>query len=171
MNGGHGNWLLALEMSTHKLSVWMERIGAVAIFGIVAFPCIDVVGGKLFQTPLPGSYELVVFCQLLGIPFVVAASLLKGKHIAVDIFVNMLPRRMQAVVNCFVAVMGLGLFTVICWQSFLYGTSLQEAGEVSGTIGIPFYPFAYALALSCIPVCLIFIVTLCESIRKVVSLR
>jgi len=171
MGEGHKNWLLVLEMVTHKLSMWMEKIGAVAIFGIVAFPCIDVLGGKLLQTPLPGSYELVVFCQLLGIPFVVAASLLQGKHIAVDIFVNMFPRRMQGVVNCFVALMGLGLFTVMCWQSFLYGSSLKEAGEVSGTIGIPFYPFAYGLALSCIPVCLIFVITLCESIRKVVSLR
>ena len=171
MNGGQGNWLLALEMSTHKLSEWMEKAGAIAIFGIVVFPCLDVVGGKLFQAPLPGSYELVVFCQLLGIPLAVAASLLKGKHIAVDIFVNMMSRRMQGVVNSCVALLGLGLFSVICWQSLLYGASLKTAGEVSGTIGIPFYPFAYALALSCIPVCLIFIVTLCESIRKVVSLR
>ncbi|MFO7876275.1 MAG: TRAP transporter small permease [Desulfovermiculus sp.] len=158
--------LFYLEQITGKISQWMEVVGTVAIFGIVLFPCVDVVGGKVFNLPLPGSYELVVFCQLLAIPFAVAASLLKGKHIAVDIFVNIFPLRVQALINCFVALLGLGLFSAICWQAFLYGNSLKAAQEVSGTIEVPFYPFAYCLSLSCIPVCLIFIITFWVSIKK-----
>lgn len=161
--------LLYLEQITHKITQWMEVVGAVAIFGIVLFPCVDVVGGKVFNLPLPGSYELVVFCQLLAIPFAVAISLLKGKHIAVDLFVNILPLRVQALINCFVSVLGLVLFSTICRQAFLYGKSLQAAREVSGTIGIPFYPFAYSLSLSCIPVCLIFIITFWVSMNKLLK--
>jgi TRAP-type C4-dicarboxylate transport system permease small subunit len=158
--------LFYLEQITHKISQWMEVVGTVAIFGIVLFPCVDVVGGKIFSRPLPGSYELVVFCQLLAIPFAVAASLLKGKHIAVDLFVNILPLRVRALINCFVAVLGLSLFSAICWQAFLYGNSLRAAQEVSGTIEVPLYPFAYSLSLSCIPVCLIFIITFWISLKK-----
>ncbi len=143
----------------------MERIGAVAIFGIVLIPCLDVLGGKLFHLPVPGSYEIVTFCQVLGISFAMTGSLLRGSHVSVQILDTLLSRRIKGVLNTFVHLLGLGLFSTLCWQSIKYGLILEEAGEVSGTIGIPFYPFAYALGFSCIPVCLIFIIYLVSSVK------
>lgn len=159
-----------LELFTQNISNVMEVLGVIAIFGNVIIPCTDVLGSSLLNTPLPGSYDLVVFCQLLGIVFVMASSVLKEKHVAVDIFVNALPVRLQGVVNSFVSLLGLGLFSVIGWQAFNYAGSLKAAQEVSGTIGIPFYPFAYILSLACIPVCMVFIINFFLSMKKVLRL-
>jgi TRAP-type C4-dicarboxylate transport system permease small subunit len=148
-------------------SSWLERIGAIAIFGIVLIPCLDVLGSKLLQLPVPGSYEIVVCCQLVGISFAVSGSLLKGRHVAVEILDTILPKRLKGVIDIFVSLLGLSLFSILCWQSIDYGHSLKAAGEVSGTIGIPFYPFAYGLAFSCVPVCLLFIVYCINSLQVI----
>ena len=138
----------------------------VAFVGIVAIVCLDVIGSKLFQKPVPGSYEIVAYSQLIVISLAIAATLLKGQHIEVEFLVLKLPQRAQDIINSFICLFGLGLFGLVVWQGFVYGHSLQVAGEISGTIKIPLAPFGYVLGLSGIPVCLIYLFRFANSISK-----
>jgi hypothetical protein len=60
------------------------------------------------------------------------------------------------------------LFTLLAWQSFRFAGELWLNGEVSPTQKIPFFPFVYGVALSCVPVALLLIVDFLKSIAKVV---
>jgi len=47
------------------------------------------------------------------------------------------------------------LFLVLVWRGFYYGYSLFKADEVGATSELPYYPFAFVLAFSGIPVILL----------------
>jgi len=61
------------------------------------------------------------------------------------------------------------LFVLILWQSYLYGESLQKAGEIGSTSHLPFYPFAYLIALCSIPVCLVFLKEVLKSLAEALN--
>jgi TRAP-type C4-dicarboxylate transport system permease small subunit len=125
---------------------------------------IDVVGAKLFLFPLPGAPEIISFSQILAIAPAIAFTLLLGRHIRVEFIIGRFPKRIRAAISGFSSFLSLILFVLLVWQSYLYGVSLQKAGEIGSTSYIPFYPFAYVIALCSIPVCLAFLVEVLKSL-------
>jgi TRAP-type C4-dicarboxylate transport system permease small subunit len=98
--------------------------------------------------------------------FAASMALLLGRHIQVEFFFNLLPRRAQAVIDSVVPMLGLGLFIVIVWRLCVLGYSFQSTGEYTATAYIPIYPFAYAVAFACIPMCLILLLEFLKSLTK-----
>jgi TRAP-type C4-dicarboxylate transport system permease small subunit len=75
----------------------------------------------------------------------------------------LLPERLRALIDTIVSLFGLTLFILIVWRLGVYGYSLQIGGEVSPTIRVPLYPFAYGIAIASIPVALIFLAEILKS--------
>lgn len=130
---------------------------------------VDVFGGKVLKSPVPGGIEVVGFLGVVVAAFAIAYTKVLGGHIQVEFFVMRLPRRAQAGVHAFVTLLGLALFILLAWQSYAYGMVLQTSGEVSMTQRIPFYPFVYAIAVACIPVCLVLFLEFIKSTLKAVG--
>jgi TRAP-type C4-dicarboxylate transport system permease small subunit len=128
---------------------------------------IDVVGAKLFLWPFPGSTEVISFSQIVAIAPAIAFTLLLGRHIRVEFIIMRLPRRTRETICGISSFLGLVTFALILWQSYLYGESLQKAGEIGSTSHIPFYPFAYLIAFCSIPVCLAFLMEVLKSLAEV----
>jgi TRAP-type C4-dicarboxylate transport system permease small subunit len=128
---------------------------------------VDVVGAKLFTWPLPGSVEVISFSQIVAIAPAIAFTLILGRHIRVEFIVDRFPTRIRAALSSISSFFSLVLFLMILWQSYLYGGSLQKAGEIGSTSRIPFYPFAYVIAFCSIPVCLVFLMEVVKSLREV----
>ena len=157
------------EKFNRKLSEGVQWIGLAALVLIVVLTCVDVVGAKVFRTPVFGALDMVILAQLIAISFAVAITLIMGRHVQVEFFVMLLPKRLQSGITCMVNFLGLGLFILIVWRLFAYGYGMQIGGEESMTAGIPLAPFAYAAAVGCIPVCLIYLQKFLTSIVKTVK--
>jgi TRAP-type C4-dicarboxylate transport system permease small subunit len=136
---------------------------------MMVITCIDVVGAKVFLWRLFGAIDIVMLSQIVAIAFAVSMALILGRHIQVEFLVARLPRRAQAVINSIVTLLGLGLFIVIVWRLCVLGYSFQTSGEYSATAKIPYYPFAYGIALASIPVCLVFLLEFLKSLTKMVQ--
>ena len=145
------------ERYNEKISFWIEWIGLAGLLTMMTVTCVDVFGAKVFRLPIPGAIDIVMIAQLLAVSFAIAASLLLGRHVEVEFFVPLLPRTLQALVDSFVNFCCILLFIMISWRLFVYGFSMQTANEVSPTIRIPMYAFAYGVGVSCVPVCLIYL--------------
>jgi len=154
------------ENFNRRLSGWCEWLAAAAMLLMMVITCIDVVGAKAFLSPLLGAIDIVQLCQLVTISFAAGMTLILGRHIQVEFFYNLLPRRVQAVTDSFVHLLGLGLFIVIVWRLIELGHSFQTTGEYTATAYIPVYPFAYAIAVACIPVCLVLFLDFLKSLTK-----
>ena len=154
------------ERFNRRLSSWCQWLGVAAMLLMMVITCIDVVGGKVFLSPLLGAIDIVMLSQIVAIAFAASMALIAGRHIQVEFFFDLLPRRVQAVVDSFILLLGLGLFVVIVWRLGALGYSFQTSGEYSATAYIPLYPFAYVIALASIPVCLILLQMFLKSLKK-----
>jgi len=152
-----------------QLSGWFEWIGLAGILLMAAITCIDVVGAKVFHWRLFGAIDMVMLFQTVAIAFATSMTLILGRHIQVDLFINRLPRRVQAMIDIIALLLGLGLFILIIWQLCILGYSFQTSGEYSATARIPYYPFAYGIALAIIPVCLVYLHRFFSSLIRLVK--
>ena len=129
----------------------------------------DIIGIKLFKHPIPGGIEVVAFLGVVVTGFAIAYTQVVHGHIRVEFVVLRLPKRAQAVIFAVVSFLGLVFFALLAWRSYDFGRVLQTTGEVSMTQGIPFYPFVYAIAFCCIPVCLVLLAEFLKSVAKAVN--
>lgn len=152
-----------------KVSSFIEWIGFGALFLMVVLTCVDVIGAKVFKTPVFGALDVMMLAQLIAISCAGAMALILGRHVSVEFFMPLFPQRVQAITECVVNLICLFLFACIVWQLFVYGYHFQTGGEESMTARIPLFPFIYASAVAMIPICLIFIQKLLSSILKAVK--
>jgi len=157
------------EKFNGRLSGWFEWIGVAGLLLMMLITISDVIGAKLFNSPLLGAMDWVRVFQSVAIAFACAVTLIIGRHVKVEFFVARLPRRAQAVTESIVLLLGLGLFVLIVWRLSVLGYSMQAGGEVSATAHIPRCLFAYGIALASIPVCLVFLQELLSSLARVVK--
>lgn len=143
-----------LESAGNRLSKVLFAVAGAAIVAMMLLTCADIVL-RLFRMPIPGTYELVSFLSAVCVAFAMAHTSVQKGHIAVSVLVQLLPERLQALVDSLTTGLSIALFGLIAWQSFRYAGSLRQAGEVSMTLQLPFYPFVYGIALSAVAVCLV----------------
>lgn len=163
-----GNTLKGLDKLSRLLSVWFERIAMAGIVGIIISTLVDVIGAKVFNKPLAAGTEVVYFLQIIAIAGALAATKIDGKHIRLE-FVDSFPKRIKGIFNFAAAVLGLGLFTLLAWESIEYAQVLRNTQEVTATSRIPLYPFVFWIALCCIPLCLILLKEMLESAIEVIK--
>lgn len=162
-------FLKKFEMFNRKLCLSVEWVGLFAFMLMMTVTTVDVLGTKVFLTPLPGALDIMMVAQLIAISFAIASTLFFGGHIQVEFFAMLFPKNIQTLIEIVVSLLGLVLFVLISWNLFKYGYDLKECGEVSPTIRLPLYPFAIAAALACIPACLIYLHKIFKTLHEVIK--
>jgi len=119
-------------------------VASAAIAFIMLLTCADVVL-RLFDRPIPGTYELVGLFGAVIVAFALAWTSVERGHIAVELFVDRLPARPRSLVEALGSIAGAALFGLLAWQSLVYARDLMESGEVSLTLGMPTWPFVLGI--------------------------
>lgn len=140
-----------------RISSWAEIIAQVALVFIMCVSVVDVIGAKVFLSPVFGSLDVIMIAQWLAMTWAAAMTLIMGQHITVDFFLIMMPRRLRLIVDSIVYFLSFAFFVMVVWYLFQHGYSLQAGGEESMTARIPLYPFVYMGAFACIPVGLVYL--------------
>ncbi len=157
------------ERFNRMVSGWAEWIGFGALFFMVVLTSVDVVGAKIFLTPVFGALDIMMLAQLIAVSFAGAMALILGRHVQVEFFMILLPKRFQSLVDALINFLCLVFFVIIVWRLFVHGYDLQIGKEETMTAGIPLHPFTYASALAIIPFCLVFLQRVFSSILRVVK--
>lgn len=153
----------------NRLSLWGEWVSVVGVIIMVAITCIDVIGAKLFLLPVPGYIEVVSLIQVATVVFAVAATQRYGGHISVEMFVLKFPRKIRAIVKALVALLCLVIFVLLIYEGIGLGNEYREAGEVTATVKLPFYPFAYAFSVALIPIVMMMLADFIVAIKEALS--
>jgi TRAP-type C4-dicarboxylate transport system permease small subunit len=150
------------------LTLASRRLNLLACAALVAMMLLtfaDVVL-RLLRRPIPGTYELVGFLGAVGVSFALAYTSAEKGHIAVDLLVGKLPKRMQLLIDGIASVISGCLFGLVTWQSLLYGLDLKKSGEVSLTLGMPLYPVLYGIAAGCALLCIVLLAEGLQSLQR-----
>ncbi|WP_326828920.1 TRAP transporter small permease [Streptosporangium sp. NBC_01810] len=129
----------------------LNRImGWIAFAAAVLLMVITVVGvaSRWVGLPLLGVDELIAHTMVVLIAFSLAYTQSKRSHISVDLIVERLPARVQAVFNAVGSLLITGMAFTIAW---IYAQeNLVKDGSASistGLLNIPALPFKVVLAL------------------------
>jgi len=160
--------MLTLEKLIYSLTKNMSYVAALAIMSMMCLICADIVL-RLFNHPIPGTYEIVGFLGSFVISFSLAYTSMEKGHIAVDIFFQRLPFRAQYILEGVVEALNLFIFIIATWQCAVYAFDLKKHEEVSLTIGIPIYPVVLGISLGCALLCLVILFNLIKAVRRIVK--
>ncbi len=160
-------------MKTEKGSVifarrWGGRFNFVAYGACSLMLClsvIDILGAKLFAWPLPGAADVVGLLAVLVAAFPIASTELSGGHVRLDLGLVYLPKRMKAFFQGVGNALSVALFVLMIIAFTKYGINMQKTGEASMTVAVPFYPFVYAIVISCLLALFVLILELVRSVN------
>ena len=132
-------------------------IAGVGLVTMLLLMVSDVIGIKVFRSPVPGTIEYVSFISSIMLAFAFCYTYVKGAHIAVEFVLNSLPRRLALIVNILTFLMSVCIMSMLMYYTFRYAGRIHSSGELSMTQRIPYYPFIYSLAF-CFAITLLCIV-------------
>ncbi|MDP1845721.1 MAG: TRAP transporter small permease [Candidatus Moranbacteria bacterium] len=160
--------MIRLNRGLTLVSGGFNALAGTAVVAMMLLTCADVIL-RLFRRPIPGTYEIIGFLGTVAISFSLAYTSLEKGHIAVELLMEKLPRRVQAGVDSVPSLIGAALFALITWQSMAYAADLKQSGEVSVTLTMPIYPFIYGIAAGSALLCLVLLVESLRSAAKTVQ--
>ena len=133
-----------------NLNIFLNKIlmilGGIAVLGIMTLATGNVVL-RIFHMPYRGAYEIVSFLGAVVIAFALGYTQKRKDHIVVDILTEKFPKKLNRaldMINYFVTFI---FFSIIAWQTFVWGMKICEANEVSETLKVIYYPFVFCVSL------------------------
>jgi len=128
-----------------KINELMQGVAGIFLTFIMLLTTTDVIL-RIFGRPVPGAVEIIAICGGVVIGFTVPITSWMRGHIAVDFVLNWLPQKGKNLINIITRCIAIGLCLLISWNAMKIGTEFREGAEVSGTLQLPLYPVAYAIA-------------------------
>ena len=150
------------EDVSEKVNRMIARSVAAIIAVVVVLIVIDVIGRKLFNSPLPGSTEITAAC-LSYIAFMsYAYGLITRAYVKVEVFYLRFPRTLRIIIDIFTCLCGLFVFYVILkggwgmfYKSFVAGELMPASVDFPYWLPKLFVPLgSFFMIAQCLIHCL-----------------
>jgi TRAP-type C4-dicarboxylate transport system permease small subunit len=152
--------ILLFEKTVKLLSSFFNLFASASLAAMMFLTCIDVSMRYFFNRPIAGIYDIVSLLGVFVAAFAMPYTMLKGGHVAVDLLLRMLSDKKRLVVETATHFVGIVLFLILAWQSFVLALDMKAAGEVMPTLLLPFHPIVYCMAVCFFVLCLAILVDL-----------
>lgn len=146
----------------YAISKLLDSVACAALLGMMLLTCVDVFMRYVFASPIIGVYDIVSLLAVVTIAFALPYSMLNKIHVAVEILIMYLSKKLQLAVNVFTHLLGLTLFLVLAWECVVLAEQAKAAGEVTPTILFPFYPFIYCSSVCFLLLCIAIVINLAD---------
>ena len=120
--------------------------GGVSLLALTLLATMNV-ALRIFQVPVSGTYEVVSFLGAIVTAGALGYTQKRKDHIVVDILSEKFPAPVKRVLDRVSYALILVFFSIVSWQTFVYGKRLLLTGEMSETLKIPYYPFVFLVSL------------------------
>ena len=122
---------------------------------------------RAFWKPIGGTVELMAYSSALVAAFALGFSQREKANIAVDLLFEKYPVWLRRVLTCINCLFVGAFFCLVGWQLARYAATLHNAGEVSETLGIIYYPFTYGVALGCFMLAFIMLLDMLKTMLNI----
>ncbi len=158
--------MLSFEKTVYGFSRKLNTLSGIALVLMMGLVFANVALRAVWE-PILGTYEFTGFLASLTIAFALAHCAANKGHIAITVFADQLPLRVQAILDALVAILSTALYAVISWQCVRYAINMTKTGEVSPATATPFYPFIFAVAFALLMLALILLNDIFKSIGEI----
>lgn len=149
---------------------WSSEVSSVIIILLMFLVTSDVIGRYVFNSPIPGTYEvsesLMVFIVFLAYAYTEAT----GQHIRIQLIERRTTPRQLHSLNVVACLIGIFVYGIICWQACGQAWVSVVVGErMTGWLRLPLFPARFALVWGSFILVLQFLVGLSSNIVKIVK--
>lgn len=124
----------------------LEGFMAIFLLAMASITAIDVAGRYLFGAPLPGGYEIVQYLMALTVFAALPLATRAEGHLTIDLFTSKIPNRFKSLHRAFVLLLSALALGLIAWRMTAQAAVMSRSEAVSGSLGLPLSPIAYAMA-------------------------
>lgn len=139
----------------------LAAVAATAVIVMILVTCADILL-RLFRHPLIGAYDIVNVAGTITIACAMPYTTAVKGHVAIEFFFHKLGKMGRLIMDTFIRILLIILFSALTWGCIRHGQSLRESGQVTPTLQMPEYWVAYLVAGSCIAMVLVTIHHLLE---------
>lgn len=148
-----------------KVSNWL-CVGACAAIAVMMILMVADAFSRKLVGSIPGGYNTAVGLLTFVLFLPQGYAQMKRQHIVVDLIVERLSAKTQAVLRGIGAVMGISVFAVLTWAGALKAWEATLAGEEwMGAMYYPAWPFRWTIPLGLGVLTLQLIVTAIEEFK------
>ena len=147
--------MLFIDRISRYLNQALIFIAGIFLVAMIVLTCANIFL-RLVWVPVSGTFELMGYFGAVLTAFALGYTQLRNGHIAVDIVVLGFSKGVRRVLTAVNDILCMVFFALIAWKISKYAYNLFETGEVTETLRIVYYPFAYGVALGCAVLSLVF---------------
>jgi TRAP-type C4-dicarboxylate transport system permease small subunit len=153
---------LGLERFSAGLRKVLLVAGGVSLLALMLLATANV-ALRIFRVPVGGAYEVVSFLGAVVTAGALGFTQKRKDHIVVDILSDRFPAPVKRALDRASYALMFFLFSIVSWQTFVYGMRLLQTGERSETLKIAFYPFVFVVCLGFAVLALTILLDLAET--------
>src|SRR4030042_7163394 len=124
-------------MGLERISELIRRVlmsaGGVSLLALTLLATMNVTL-RIFRVPVGGTYEVVSFLGAIVTAGALGYTQKRKDHIVVDILSDKFPDAVKRVLDGVSYALMLVLFSIVSWQTFVFGKRLWQTGELSETL-------------------------------------
>ncbi len=137
--------LIRINQFLNKL---LTLTGGLVLIGMILLTCANIFI-RQFYIPIRGTFELMGYSGAVVTAFALGYTQFTSGHISVDVLVNTYPSSVKRLITIVNHGICCGFFLIVSWHVVQKALILKNAGELSETLRIIYYPFTFAVAFGC----------------------
>jgi len=141
----HMDLLIRINKVLNKV---LTLTGGAFLIAMILLTCANIFI-RQFYIPIRGTFELMGYAGAVVTAFALGYTQFTNGHISVDVLVNTYPKPLKR----FISLINHGVcsifFFIAAFQVVQKAVTLKNAGELSETLRIIYYPFTLAVAFGC----------------------
>jgi len=135
-----------------KICRFLLLISGITLAVMLLFTVTDVLM-RAFGKPILGGFEIISFLGAVVIGFALPYTSLYNGHVAVDFFLEIVPKNVSSWMQIATRILVIILFIWMGWNFILISFDLMRTKTVTPVFRMPFYPISFGLAFCCLIQC------------------
>lgn len=121
---------------------------------------------RVVYVPFFGTTEIVGWLGAISTAFALGYTQLNQGHVDIDILTQKFPFSIRRPLSILVLSASTIFFILVAWQVIVFGFCVAAAGNVSETLGLPFYPMIFLMAFGLVGFSVVLLAELLTSIWR-----
>ena len=131
----------------NQINEKVKDLSAIVLVIIMFIVVVNIILRVVFNAPIKGAYDLVIVLTTVIISLSLAYCAVKDGHVAVSLFIQRFSKRVQNIIDFIIGSIVIVSLLTISWHLVLHANTMRINEEVTNTIGIPYAPFIFLIAV------------------------
>jgi TRAP-type C4-dicarboxylate transport system permease small subunit len=159
--------------SAEKVIRIVTRISNTLAMGVLVIMMLltvaDVLLRYAFRRPILGTVELTEYMMIPVVFLAIPWCAMKGAHAKIDLVIERLPPRVQAIFDSVSGLIGLFMISLICWQGLLESKNMWVSHIGADMLNVPTYPFYLIVGIGAFLFALVLLLYIIKNVERVLQ--